>query len=749
MPYCAEPLEPAPEENPFIKLLEYWGALRRRKILILIITLLGIFAGFAYNLCQVPKYQAKASMEIQGSQDALSSISLASPADISIQTQIDILKSSTLLNRVASKMKPENNSEGQEQQDFLGPLRKSLGVQQNGGLASWQEALAMARATVQIEDTGGSRIIILRCKSTNPQVAAEFINGVAREYIEQRLKERWEAYQSTSKWLMQAQAELKAKLELSEEEIQRFARASGLVFTSETQNIAEEKLKQLQTALSSAQATRIAKQAQYEASKSSRPEALPEVLDSGPIGTYQVQLAELRRQLAELGSALTPEHYKIKRLQAQISELESVMERERSNIIKRIMNEYEAALRTENQIRSEYNRQTSLISGQAANLIKHRILMREAETNRHLYELTLQKGKEASIASALRASEARVIDGANPPSEPFKPVLVINLAAGLIGGLVFGSAFAIMRDRLSATIHLSSSLPLPISVRELGVIPSAKNERVLNADTAKRTKLPVGRFLSLGSQLQESRSERPENRLALTTKNQSNSIMAEAIRATMASILFSSDSHTRSPQIIVITSPSPKEGKTTILCNLGIALAEINHRVLLIDADMRIPRLHGIFDVDNSWGLSNVLQSRQPIKDFTPEQLALETGVPGLWVLPSGSLRANLSTLLYSPRLPELLARCRYDFSAILIDAPPILNVPDARILSRAADSAVLVFRAPTTTRDEATAAMMCLEEDGTPILGTILNDWDPQNSGYGNYRSYYSYHYDSDQLHT
>jgi Mrp family chromosome partitioning ATPase len=144
-----------------------------------------------------------------------------------------------------------------------------------------------------------------------------------------------------------------------------------------------------------------------------------------------------------------------------------------------------------------------------------------------------------------------------------------------------------------------------------------------------------------------------------------------------------------------------------------------------------------------------VLQSRQPIKDFTPEQLALETGVPGLWVLPSGSLRANLSTLLYSPRLPELLARCRYDFSAILIDAPPILNVPDARILSRAADSAVLVFRAPTTTRDEATAAMMCLEEDGTPILGTILNDWDPQNSGYGNYRSYYSYHYDSDQLHT
>jgi polysaccharide biosynthesis transport protein len=745
MPYDTEPLELTVEEDPLVKLMEHWNVLCRHKILLVILTIVGALAGFAYNVSQAPRYQAGASMEIQDSQNAVSAIGVSSPNEFSIQTQVDILKSSTLLNRVISKMKPEKNPASPAWQDFLVRCRKALGVQPNWGLASWEEAVAMARKTLAIDYTRESRIITLRCQSTNPQVAAQFINSVAEEYIEQRLKERWEAYEGTSKWLMQAQGELKAKLELSEAELQRFARASGLVFTSDTQNIAEEKLKQLQTALTGAQAVRIAKQAQYEASKSGKPEALPEVLDNGPIGAYQVQLTELRRQLAELSSALMPEHYKIKRLQAQISELESVMERERNNVIKRIKNEYEAALQTENRLRSEYDRQTMLISGQAPNLIKYGMLKREAETNRQLYDLTLQKGKEASIASAMRASDARVIDPANPAGAPFKPVLAMNLAMGLIGGLMLGAAFALTRERLHANIHLTGKLPLTLSFRELGVIPSAKISRLPYAGAARRVMLPASRLLSLGSQLQVDHGERPENFLALTTKNQSNSPMAEAFRATMASILFSSDSNTGSPQAIVVTSPSPSEGKTTIACNLGIALAEINFRVLLLDADMRIPRLHGIFDIDNSWGLSNLLQDRLPIKDYLPEQLAVETDIPGLFVLPSGSARTNLSNLLYSPRLLELLNRCRCDFTAILIDAPPVLSVPDARILSRAADSVVLVFRAPTTTRDEASAAMKCLEEDGTPILGTILNDWDPHTTGYASYRSPYTYRYEAD----
>lgn len=741
-PYYAEPLETVEVEDPFVKLLGYWNVIKRRKVIIVLLTLIGLVAGLAYNVFQGPKYQAVASIEIQSSQDARSVINLGSRDDISIQTQMDVLKSNSLLNSVASKMKLDRDPGPQEWQDLFAPWRKALGLQPDWGPDAWQEAVGMARGTLKVKSTTGSHIVELRCQSTNPQIAAEFVNGVAREYIEQRLKEKWEAYESTGKWLMQAQAELKAKLEASEKELQQFSRASGLLFTSETQNVAEEKLRQLQTALTNAQAARIVKQAQYEASKSGKPEALPEVLDSGPMGAYQIKLTELRQQLAELSSALTPEHYRIKRLQAQIGELESVMDRERNNILKRIKNEYEAALQTESRLRAEYGRQTALISGQAPDLIKYGILKREAETNRQLYELTLQKGKEASIASALRASDARVVDAANPAPAPFKPILPINLAAGLIGGLVAGAAFVLMRERLHATIHMTGALSLPLSVRELGVIPSAEANRLLLARTRKGAMLPAGRSLFQNPQLGKSRGKQPERSLALTTKNEVNSPMAEAFRATMASILFSSGNNPGAAQIIVVTSPSPKEGKTTITCNLGIALAEINHRVLLLDADMRIPKLHGVFGVDNGWGLSNVLQDKMPIQDYRSEQLACETGIPNLFVLPSGSARANLSSLLYSQRLPELLARCRCDFSTILIDAPPVLNVPDARVLGRIADSAVLVFRASSTTRDDAAAAVKFLEEDGTPILGTILNDWNPQSAGYGHYQSSYPYRY-------
>jgi succinoglycan biosynthesis transport protein ExoP len=213
----------------------------------------------------------------------------------------------------------------------------------------------------------------------------------------------------------------------------------------------------------------------------------------------------------------------------------------------------------------------------------------------------------------------------------------------------------------------------------------------------------------------------------------------------MASILFSSNSETGRPQAIVFTSPTPKSGKTTIACNLGIALAEINRSVLLLDADMRLPRLHHIFDVANNWGFSDLLHDRTPIEEYSLEDLAHPTEIPSLFILPSGGTRTNLSSLLYSSRLPGLLARCRREFSVVLIDAPPVLNVPDARILSRAADSAVLVFRVPSTTRDEAAAAIRCFQEDGTLILGTILNDWNPDHAGYGSYRSAYSHSYYSD----
>ncbi len=174
------------------------------------------------------------------------------------------------------------------------------------------------------------------------------------------------------------------------------------------------------------------------------------------------------------------------------------------------------------------------------------------------------------------------------------------------------------------------------------------------------------------------------------------------------------------------------EGKTTVVSNLGIALAEINQKVLLIDGDMRKPRLNEVFNVPNDWGLSDLLREKSSLRDCPLEALVRPTEMPGLSILTSGPGTNSISNLLYSHRMLELLQRVRSEFDIILIDTPPMLDIADARILGRLVDAAILVFRAGKTSRDAAEAALSAkrLTDDGIPVLGTILNAWDVKSTG-------------------
>jgi capsular exopolysaccharide synthesis family protein len=167
---------------------------------------------------------------------------------------------------------------------------------------------------------------------------------------------------------------------------------------------------------------------------------------------------------------------------------------------------------------------------------------------------------------------------------------------------------------------------------------------------------------------------------------------------------------------------------------LGIALANTNRRVLVIDGDIRKPRLHTIFNVSNHWGLGNLLEDDCPIEDYLFEDIVWRASVPGLYVLPAGTGDVNVSSLRYHERLTDLLMRFRLEFHAVLLDTPPMLEFSDARILGRLSDGVILVVRASETSRDDAAAVYRRFQEDGTPVLGSILNDWNPRKSkrGYG-----------------
>ena len=226
--------------------------------------------------------------------------------------------------------------------------------------------------------------------------------------------------------------------------------------------------------------------------------------------------------------------------------------------------------------------------------------------------------------------------------------------------------------------------------------------------------------------------------MELATWQRKPSVIAESFRATLVSILFSGENGNR-PRVLTMTSAGPAEGKSTVVSNLAIALAEVKQKVLIIDADLRKPRQHDIFDLPNDKGLTDILLSREPL-DALPEGVIQQTMMPELFVLTAGSRSSTASSLLYANRMGELLAALRKEFDTILIDTPPMLNIPDARVLGRISDRVILVVRSGKTTRDAALAAWQRFREDGTPMLGTILNDWNPKRSPNGYYGHYNGY---------
>jgi capsular exopolysaccharide synthesis family protein len=218
-------------------------------------------------------------------------------------------------------------------------------------------------------------------------------------------------------------------------------------------------------------------------------------------------------------------------------------------------------------------------------------------------------------------------------------------------------------------------------------------------------------------------------------------VLADSFRSTLTSILFSGENGNR-PRVIALTSANPQEGKTTVASNLALALAEIGRKVLLIDADLRKPRLHEIFNVSNAWGLSDLLDGTKPPEGL--EAMVAGTVYRDLFVLPAGSAASSISNLLHSPRALDLLQRMRREFDMVIIDTPPMLQMPDARVLGRLADAVILVVRSARTTKETAAAAGQRLAEDGTRLLGTVLNEWDPRKTSHAGhdygYRPY-TYH--------
>ena len=732
---------PRPENAPAaMPGLNYALVLWRRKFLILLSAVVGLCAAFVWVVWQPPLYKSSVTIELVGFNESFMGMNVFDPQAgtglySNIQTQLRVLSSGNLSKRVVERINLELTPVSTPADDLFGKIRNKLGLEGTEPVEHLQRAIQEAATSMKPRAVGTSRLIEITCESTSPEVAAAFANAVASEYISQNLQFRSNSSVRTTQWLEGQAEELKNRLEQATKKLQDFTRQKGSAFVLDENTLQSSKLKQLQGELSLQQSDRIAKQLKFETAKTSPIDVLPDVLDDATLKAARFKVVELKREMSTLRSTLTGEHPKVKRLQAQILELEETMEREKLIWVTRIKNDYETSLKKERMLSSAYYGQAQSVAGESGQASEFETMKREVEMARQNYNQMLQQYNQSSMVSAVPTNNVRIIDSASPSKLPFAPKPTADMAKGVALGLFLPSGIIVLFELLKAK-RLSKMVGSPgttsrfLELPELAVIPAFEKPA---SKPRFRRKQPV-------VLLEEIVPEIPVKR-ELAAWNGKASMVAESFRFALTSLLRLQSRHPK--PVFLVTSPGAGEGKTTVTANLAMALAESGKKVLIIDTDLRRPRLQELFQLPVKAGLNEILTGEAAVSDLNLEDYIQPTNVSGLHVLPAGAEEVeNPGQLFFSSRLPALIDRVRQDYDAVLLDTAPVLYFSDARLLGRVSDGVVLVLRSKSTQNENALDARQIFVEDGIPLLGTILNDWQPEAHEMQQRAGYYGYRY-------
>jgi succinoglycan biosynthesis transport protein ExoP len=445
---------------------------------------------------------------------------------------------------------------------------------------------------------------------------------------------------------------------------------------------------------------------------------------------------------------MTANHPKRQQIEAEIATLTTEVTGSRENVLRRIKNEYEQAQRREKMLYEADMAQRRLLGDQLSKETRYNLLKRDVDSTRLMYDSMLQKLKEVGVAGAMPVSGVRIVDPAFPPTKPALPSETLNAALGLVFGALMGMVLGFIRLHSDRYLRAPGEAGILLAVPEIGAVPSLASDPIKPAGWLKRwtgnEEEENARALTVSQNPNFSPPDGKRKRdgnvdLALVFRDRS--VMAEAYRGALPAILFANEQGTL--RTLVVTSANPREGKTSTVSNLAIGLADLNKRVLLIDGDVRSPRLHEVFGLSNEFGLADLLEHAQ----HDPKLAPIPSGVDRLFILPVGKATEQTKNLLHSPKLVELLKGFELDYDMVLIDTAPALHMRDARLLGSLADAVVLIVRAGQTSRDAASAVIDKFRQDGTPVLGVILNDWKPESGDpvYGKeymngYRHYYGH---------
>jgi len=700
-------------------LYDYLLILRKHQWLILSFMLAVVTIVTIATFRMQPVFIATARVEIDHENANILPFQGADPYDFMMDTENYIETQTKILTSETLALQTIRNSGLTSRPEFSSPGGPSEAVA-SGSLANQKlpPELAEFLGSLSVRRVPNSRLMDVSFESTDPQLASRVVNAHIATYMEQNIRSKYEATSQASAWLTDQLSDMKIRVQKSEDARIAYERQNQIWTLDDKQNITTQRLADINKELTDAQSERMKKQSLYEFAKSGNLDAVPQVQNNTALVEMMKKRSELSSEYQDSLSQYGPSFPKVQRLQAQLKDLDADLEKDKQKIVDVLESDFREARQRETMMTEALDQQKAAANEMAGKMVEYNILKREAEANKSLYEGLMTKLKETAISSALRSSNIRVVDPAMIPSTPARPAKARNVALAFIVGLVGGIGLALMREYLDNTVKTPDDIESLAKLPSLAVVPQFAGSN----GSGKRQGMLQG-FSGNGH----------DRRIELVAQHLPKSQMSEAFRALRTSILLSQADHP--PQVILVTSALPREGKTTAAANLAVTLAQLGDSTVLVDADLRKPGIGRLLNLGSGKyaGLSSYLAGVSSLDLVSVPHPA----IPNLVAIPTGPLPPNPADLLSSHKLADAIVELRTKFKFIVIDSPPVMAATDAVILSVLADGVLLVVRSGETPKEAFTRTRDLLLSVKCRILGVVLNAVDSSAPDY-----YYSYRY-------
>jgi succinoglycan biosynthesis transport protein ExoP len=710
-------------------LREYLRVLIKNKWVVIgsLLLVMGVVA--ISTLRSTPIYEAVGSIAINkmdpvtfNLKDSSSSVDYYDPTDL--DTEVRILKSDLLALQVIRQLnldkQPEFEAKGKTSPSSLELTTDAM----QPDSARTSAVLATFKGNLQVALVPNTRIIEVRYRSPDKNIAARVVNTLANTYVEQNFKTRFESTMQASDWLSKQLVDLQIKVETSQEKLVKYQKEHEILGIDEKQNITTAKLDELNRELTSAESVRMEKESIYHLVQTGDSDSIAAAANvdgasrgssanSALLEKLREQQADLKIQVAQLSTQFGPSYPKLAQLNSQLKEVDAEIQTEIRKVAARLRGDYLAAVQRESMLRTALEQQKQEANKLNESAIEYSLLKRDVDANRTLSEGLLERLKEAGVTAGLRSNNFRIVDVARVPTSPSGPNLLKNLGFALALGLSTGIGLAFLLESMDNTVRTPEQAQIISALPSLGMIPlGSRSTREMGGNQK----------LALASS---------KEAVELVTQSRPRSQMAESYRALRTSLLLTFAGGP--PTVILITSALPEEGKTTTSVNSAIVLAQKGTRVLLIDADLRRPSIHKTLGMGPKIGLSNVLTGAATLQ----QAIIPSTILPELFILPAGTPPPNPAELLASAKMKNVLAELRKQYDHIVIDSPPTLSVTDAVVMSTDADAVVLVIRSGHTTKPALRRARDILLQVNARVCGVLVNAVDLSSPDY-----YYHYEY-------